>query len=670
MTPPSAIPDDQTARARVVIEGLTPSIDGGRFKITRVVGDAVAVELDAFAEGQDLIAVELRYRHATDTDWTCLPMRDLGNDRWGAAFTVERLGAHQYTAHAWVDQFGTWRQGLSRNAEAGNDVMVDLLIGAALVRAAAARAPKSTAKQLAAWATELEDTTTPAPDRVTRALDEELGVLCAAHPDLTHATTWARPCVCWGERDRAQFSSWYELFPRSTSTVPGQHGTFADVTARLDEIAQMGFDVLYLPPIHPIGRVARKGRNNSTTAQPGDVGSPWAIGAAEGGHDAIHPELGTLDDLRGLIDAAVDRGIEIALDLALQCAPDHPWVTEHPQWFRARPDGSIQYAENPPKRYQDIYPIDFTTDDWPALWEAVARVVEHWIDAGIRIFRVDNPHTKPFAFWEWLIARIHAAHPEVLFLAEAFTRPKVMRRLAKLGFTQSYTYFAWRNTRDELYGYLTELTQSDLRDYFRPNFWPNTPDILTGYLQTGGRPAFMARLVLAATLSSNYGIYGPAFELCEHTAIAPGSEEYLNSEKYEIKLWNRDADWSLRDFVGRVNRIRHTHPALQRNDTLIFHPTDNPQLLCYSKTDPRHDDRIVCVVNLDPTFTQSGWTELHLDALALDNQPFQVHDLVGDTRAEWRGSRNFIQLDPHVLPAHVFAIRRHVRTEHDFDYFS
>ena len=670
MTPSPTTPDDQVARERVVLEALAPAIDGGRFAITRIIGETVEVEVDAFAEGHDLIGVELHSRHADDANWTRLRMRDLGNDRWSAAFTVERIGAYQYSVRAWIDEFGTWRQGLSRNAEAGNDVMVDLLIGAALVRAAATRAPKGGAKRLAAWAGELEDTTTSVADRVARALDDELGALCAAHADLTHTTVWPTPYVCWTERERAQFSSWYELFPRSTSPVPGQHGTFADVTARLDEIAQMGFDVLYLPPIHPIGRVARKGPNNSTTAAPRDVGSPWAIGAAEGGHDAIHPDLGTLDDLTGLIDAAAAHGIEIALDLALQCAPDHPWVTAHPEWFRARPDGSIQYAENPPKRYQDIYPLEFATEEWPALWEAIAQVVEHWITTGIRIFRVDNPHTKPFAFWEWLIARVHTTHPEVIFLAEAFTRPKVMRRLAKLGFTQSYTYFAWRNTRDELVEYLTELTRSDMREYFRPSFWPNTPDILTDYLQTGGRPASIVRLVLAATLSSNYGIYGPAFELCEHTAVAPGSEEYLNSEKYEIKNWDRDAEWSLRALIARINRIRHEHPALQRNHTLVFHPTDNPQLLCYSKTDARHEDKIVCVVNLDPHFTQTGWTDLRLDALALDDQPFQVHDLVGETRAEWRGPRNFVRLDPQVLPAHVFAIRRHVRSEHDFDYFA
>lgn len=669
MTRPTSRPDDRVARARVVLERLSPHVDEGRFAITRAVGDRVEVEVDAFADGHDMIAVELAYRHDGDSDWTRAAMREVGNDRWAGAFAVDRLGAYRYTVRAWIDEFGTWRRGLARNVEAGNEVDVDVLIGAGLLRAAAARTSRPASTQLTSWAVRLEDTAAAIDARIALALADEVAELCRAAPDLAHATEWPVPYRCWCERERARFSSWYELFPRSASPTPGAHGTLADVAGRLDEIAAMGFDVLYLPPIHPIGRVARKGPNNAVDAAPGDVGSPWAIGSADGGHDAVHPQLGGMDDLRELVAAARARGIEVALDLALQCAPDHPWVTEHPQWFRARPDGSVQYAENPPKRYQDIYPIDFSTADWPALWEAIAAVVAHWIDAGIRIFRVDNPHTKPFVFWEWLIARVHADDPGIIFLSEAFTRPKVMRRLAKLGFTQSYTYFAWRNSRDELTDYLTELTQSEMREYFRPNLWPNTPDILTEYLQTGGRPAFIARLVLAATLSSNYGIYGPAFELCANTPVAPGSEEYLDSEKYQIGTWDREAPWSLRGLIGRINDIRRQHPALQRNDTLAFHPTDNPHLLCYSKTDDERRDRIVCVVNLDPHFTQSGWTNLRFDALALDDRPFPVVDLIGDTHAEWQGAFNFVRLDPHELPAHIFAIGHHARTEQDFEYF-
>jgi starch synthase (maltosyl-transferring) len=669
MAPLPELPDDRTARGRVVLEDLRPGVDHGRFAITRTPGEPIAVEIDAFAEGHDVLAVELRVRHTDDPDWTSRPMCELGNDRWAATFVADRIGVWEYTVSAWIDEFGTWLRGLERNAEAGNDVTVDILIGAGIARSAASRARGAQATSLRAWARELEDTASPIAGRVTRAGDERIGRLCRKFADRTHATDWPVPYRCRVDRERARFSSWYELFPRSASGSD-RHGTFADVAARLDDIAAMGFDVLYLPPIHPIGTTARKGRNNTTDAAPGDVGSPWAIGGAEGGHGAIHPALGTVADFTALVDAASARGIEIALDLALQCAPDHPWVTEHPQWFRARPDGTVQYAENPPKRYQDIYPIDFATDDWAALWTAIAEIVELWIARGVRIFRVDNPHTKPFAFWEWLIERVHTSHPDVIFLAEAFTRPKVIRRLAKLGFTQSYTYFAWRNTHDELVDYLTELTQTDMREYFRPNFWPNTPDILTAYLQTGGRPAFIARLVLAATLSSNYGIYGPAFELGEHTPVAPGSEEYLDSEKYEIRAWNLDDPWSLAGLIARLNAIRRAHPALQHTSGLVFHPTDNPQLLCYSKSDPGGGDRILVVVNLDPRYTQSGWTDLRLWDLGLGDEPFQVDDLLGATHAAWHGARNYVQLDPGVLPAHVFAIRRQGRTEQDFPYFT
>jgi len=669
MIAPSDVPEDRIARGRVVLEGLSPGVDGGRFAICRTIGDRVWVEVDAFAEGHDLIDVELRYRHSDDAEWATEQMTDLGNDRFGAAFVVTRLGMYEYTVAGWIDEFGTWQRGLTRNADAGNDVSVDILIGAALARAAAGRASGPPARSMRAWAVDIEDAETPLAERIARASDERITRHCRAHADRSHATECPQPYRCRAERERARFSSWYEIFPRSAANGP-RHGTLRDVLTRLDAIAEMGFDVVYLPPIHPIGAVARKGRNNQTTAAIGDVGSPWAIGSREGGHTAIHPGLGTFDDLDALVAATHAHGMELALDLALQCAPDHPWVTQHPEWFRSRPDGSIQYAENPPKRYQDIYPIDFTTTAWPALWEAIADVIDVWIARGIRVFRVDNPHTKPFAFWEWLIDRIHRDHPDVIFLAEAFTRPKVMQRLAKLGFTQSYTYFAWRNSRDEIVDYLTELTRTNQREYFRPNFWPNTPDILTAYLQTGGRPAFITRLVLAATLSSNYGIYGPAFELGEHTPVDPGSEEYLNSEKYEIRVWDHDSQWSLAKLIARVNAIRRSHPALQRNEGLVFHGTDNPALVCFSKTDPSGEDRILCVVNLDPRYTQSGWTDLRLDALGLDGGGFQVEDLLGATTTGWAGAHNFVQLDPQVLPAHIFTIRHHVRTEHDFNYFA
>jgi starch synthase (maltosyl-transferring) len=432
----------------------------------------------------------------------------------------------------------------------------------------------------------------------------------------------------------------------------------------------MGFDVIYLPPIHPIGVTHRKGRNNVTAAGPDDPGSPWAIGATQGGHQAIHPQLGTLEDFRRFLARAQEYHIEIALDLAFQCSPDHPYVSQHPEWFRQRPDGTVQYAENPPKQYQDIYPLEFETEQWQALWEELKSVVLFWIEQGVRIFRVDNPHTKPFRFWEWLIRAVKQVYPDVLFLAEAFTRPKVMYDLAKRGFTQSYTYFAWRNSKEEIIEYFTTLVHTEVREFFRPNLWPNTPDILSEYLQFGGRPAFLIRLVLAATLGASYGIYGPAFELCENLPREPGSEEYWHSEKYEIKAWDLDRSDSLKDFIARVNRIRRESPALHYDWGLHFHPVTNEQLLCYSKHSEDHSDVILVVVNLDPHHTQSGWIELLPEALDVVREGhYQVHDLLSDSRYLWEGQRNFVELNPHVVPAHIFRLRRRVRTERDFEYY-
>jgi len=473
------------------------------------------------------------------------------------------------------------------------------------------------------------------------------------------------------DRERARFSTWYELFPRSAAQTPGAHGTFDDVRRRLPYIAGMGFDVLYLPPIHPIGRERRKGVNNAVAAAPGDVGSPWAIGAAEGGHKAVHPQLGTHADFRRLLADARTCGIEIALDIAFQCAPDHPYVTDHPQWFRWRPDGTVQYAENPPKKYQDIYPFNFESADWQALWRELREVIAFWIDQGVLLFRVDNPHTKPFRFWERVIAEIRREHPDVLFLAEAFTRPRIMHRLAKVGFSQSYTYFTWRNTKAELTEYFTELAQGPGREYFRPNCWPNTPDILHEYLQRGGAPAFRARLVLAATLAANYGIYGPAFELMEHTPREPGSEEYLNSEKYQVRHWDLERPDSLAPLIGKINRIRQANPALQSDWSLRFHPVDNDALICYSKTAAAQGNAIVVVVNLDPESAQSGWVALDLAVLGLAaDLSFEVHDLLSGARYTWHGSRNYVRLDPSRSPAHIFELSLHPRSERDFDNFA
>jgi starch synthase (maltosyl-transferring) len=607
-----------------------------------------------------VVACAIFHRHEQDETWHEQPMTAVGNDVFGGEFRVTRLGSHLYTVHAWIDRFGSWSRDLAKRLDAGQDVTVDLEIGRRLVQAAATRATGADNVALEGAVAALDE----------EALGAPLAALMRRAAEREFAVELPVPLVVSVERERARFSTWYEMFPRSSGEVEGSHGTFADVEARLPYVASMGFDVLYLPPIHPIGMAYRKGPNNAAAAQPGDLGSPWAIGSAEGGHTAIQPDLGSFADFDRLVTRAAAHGLEIALDLAFQCAPDHPWVTEHPEWFRHRPDGTIQYAENPPKRYQDIYPLEFEAAEWPALWEALRDVVRFWAGHGVRIFRVDNPHTKPFAFWEWLIAEIRGEYPEMIFLAEAFTRPKVMYRLAKLGFTQSYTYFSWRNTAHELQEYVTELTATPVREYFRPNFWPNTPDILTEHLQTGGRPTFVSRLVLAATLSSSYGIYGPAFELGEHRALHPGSEEYLDSEKYQLRHWELDDSDSLRSLIAIVNAARRDNPALQRTVGVRFHDLGNPQLLAYSKTDETADNVVICVVSLDGRNTQSGWLDLPLVELGIDpDRPFQVHDLLGGGRWVWHGPRNYVELDPFVVPAHILRVRRQVRTEHDFDYY-
>jgi starch synthase (maltosyl-transferring) len=656
-------------RGRVIIEAVKPEIDGGRFPIKRTPGDKVVVEADMFADGHDVISCVLLSRKEDESKWTEIPMQPLGNDRWRGQFEVRELGRYLYTLRAWVDPFKTWRSGIEKKLEADQDISMDLLMGAEIIEATRQRASKADAKKLGEWANILRSRK-GSSEKQHIALSDDLATLVEKYPSLEFATTYAKELVVMVDREKARFSTWYELFPRSCTSEPNGHGTFKDCEARLPYIAAMGFDVLYLPPIHPIGRTHRKGKNNAPAAGPGDSGSPWAIGAQEGGHKEIHPELGTIEDFGRLVSSAQEHGIEVAMDLAFQCTPDHPYVKEHPEWFYWRPDGTVRYAENPPKKYEDIYPLNFETEQWQELWKELKSIVVFWIDQGFRIFRVDNPHTKPFAFWEWLIPEVKQDHPEVIFLAEAFTRPKVMYRLAKLGFTQSYTYFAWRNTKSELMLYFTELTQTGVRDFFRANLWTNTPDILTEYLQMGGQPAFMVRLVLAATLGANYGIYGPAFELYENQPRELGSEEYLDSEKYEIKHWDIKRTESLKDFIARVNRIRRSNPALQSDWSLSFHGTDNDQLICYSKHTEDLSNTIVVVVNLDPHHTHAGWLELPLSDMGLDPQhPYQVHDLLSDARFLWHGPRNYVELNPHIVPAHIFQVRRRVRTERDFDYF-
>jgi starch synthase (maltosyl-transferring) len=657
----------EEGRSRVIIEGVEPEIDCGRFPIKRRVGEKVVVEADVFTDGHDAISCILLYRNGDDSGWTEATMTPLVNDRWRGEFVVTELGAYHYTLQAWVDRFKSWQRDFIKRVEADQVAAVDLLTGADMVEEASERAQGRDAARLREYANALRSGGSEATDE---ALSQELALLMYRHAERHFATSYSKELGVTVDRVKARFSAWYELSPRSYALETGQHGTFKDVERHLPYVAGMGFDVLYLPPIHPIGRSFRKGRNNSTVAEPGDPGSPWAIGAAEGGHKSIHPELGTLDDFRHLVASARQYGLELALDIAFQCAPDHPYVTEHPEWFRRRPDGSIQYAENPPKKYQDIYPFDFETPHWQELWDELKSVVLFWIDRGVRIFRVDNPHTKPFAFWEWLIGEIRRDYPETIFLAEAFTRPKVMYRLAKLGFSQSYNYFPWRNTKEEITQYYTELTQTEVREYFGANLWPNTPDILPESLQFGGRPTFMSRLILAATLGPSYGIYGPAYELCVNAPLAPGREEYLHSEKYEIKQWDLDQPGSLKDLMAQVNAIRRENPALQSNANLRFHHINNEQLIAYSKTTDDLSNLILVVVNLDPHYTQSGWLELPIDALGLDpHQPYQVHDLLTDARYLWHGVRNYVELNPKTLPAHIFAVRRRIRTEHDFDYY-
>jgi len=650
-----------------VIESVQPEIDGGRFPAKAVAGQTFVVEADVFAEYEPIVSCLLLHRREGEEAWTETPMQAVGEDQergedhLRGEFVVDQLGTYYYTLEGWIDRFETWRRLLKRKVDAHQDVSSELQLGAAFVRDAAARASGADAKRLLTAASRM-GSKGRTRESVRIALNDDLAALMERYPDRSQATRYDRELAVTVDPPKAVFSSWYELFPRSWSPEPGRHGTFRDVEAVLPYVAGMGFDVLYLPPVHPVGRAHRKGKNNSLTAKAGDPGSPWAIGSDEGGHKSVHPELGTLEDFRYLVTRAADYGLDIALDIAFQCSPDHPYVREHPQWFRRRPDGSIQYAENPPKKYEDIYPFDFETDDWQALWEELRSVFTFWAQRGVRIFRVDNPHTKPFRFWEWTIGAVKREYPDVIFLSEAFTRPRLMERLAKCGFTQSYTYFAWKSTKDQISEYFAELTFAPLKHYFRPNAWPNTPDILTEYLVNGGRPAFIVRLVLAATLSASYGIYGPAFELGEHIPAQPGSEEYLNSEKYEIKRWPIERADSLRDIVTRVNAVRRENPALQTNERLSFHTVDNENLICYSKRTKDAGNIIVTVVNLDPKRTRSGFIELPLDEWGLDpRRSFQVDDLLNGSVLRWRGRRREVRLDPRVLPAAIFRLRGNVK---------
>lgn len=659
---------DQNGKRRVIIERVKPEINNGLFPIKRSIGEKVVVEADIFTDGHDSIIARLLYKRPDNLQWNETPMLFIENDRWRGEFIIDRIGNYYYTLICWVDHFRSWQKALKKKFEAGQDISVDVLTGAAYIKEISKRASEKDAKRL----TEITGFLKKKKDIekiFLLSMSEELSNLMDQHADRGSVTTYEKELAVSVDRDKALFSSWFEIFPRSCSSEPGRHGTFRDCEKILPGIVKMGFDVLYLTPIHPIGKTNRKGKNNTLVAEPEDVGSPWAIGSEEGGHKAVHPELGTISDFESLINKARELGVEIAMDLAFQCSPDHPYVKEHPEWFSWRPDGTLQFAENPPKKYEDIVPLNFETENWQELWNELKSVVLFWVEKGVRIFRVDNPHTKPFAFWEWLIKEIKTEYPEVIFLSEAFTRPKVKYRLAKLGFTQSYTYFTWRNTKQELTQYMKELTQTDISEYFRPNFWPNTPDILPEHLQYGGRQAFMLKLVLAATLSSNYGIYGPTFALYINEAI-PDKEEYSNSEKYELKFWDWDKPGNLRDLITRVNKIRRENPCLQRTRNIEFYETDNDHLLCYGKFAEDLSNIILVVANLDSFHTQSGWLTVPIKKLGIEpGQSYLVHDLLGDDKYIWQGERNYVELNPHIAPAHIFSIKKRLRRETDFDYY-
>jgi starch synthase (maltosyl-transferring) len=661
---------DYDGRKRVVIEAVSPEIESGDFAVKRVVGETLVVEADIFADGHDEVSAALLFRVDSEAEWREAPMSPVGNDRWRGEFSVERMGIYYYTLLGWVDHFLTWQKDLRKKYEAGAEIGQELLSGSQLIEQTSRDATGENAKNLMAFARTIREEKEKGADRaVSVALSGELTSLMKRYPDKRLAAAYGKELPLVVDREKGLFSTWYEMFPRSCGTESGRHGTFRECERLLPGIAHMGFDVIYFPPVHPIGSTNKKGKDNTITAGPEDPGSPWAIGSHEGGHKAVHPALGSMVDFERFVKLAGEKKIDVAIDLAFQCSPDHPYVKDHPEWFRWRPDGTIQYAENPPKKYEDIVPFDFETEDWENLWQELKSVVLFWIEKGVGIFRVDNPHTKPFAFWQWLIREVKKDYPDVIFLAEAFTRPKVMYRLARIGFTQSYTYFTWRTTKKEITAYLQELTGTGVREYFRPNFWPNTPDILHEYLQYGGRPAFLVRLILAATLSSSYGIYGPVYEQAVNEAF-PGREEYRNSEKYEIKFWDWSRPDTLGEFVTAVNRIRRENPALQTTTNLTFYEADNENVIFYGKMDGDLTNILLIAVNLDPFHKQACRIRVPLKTLGVETgRPYLVHELLSDDKYIWQEEWNQVELDPGFLPAQIYRVSRHLRREQDFDYF-
>ncbi|HJU04673.1 MAG TPA: alpha-1,4-glucan--maltose-1-phosphate maltosyltransferase [Nitrospiraceae bacterium] len=651
----------------IIIQRVAPEIDGGRYPVKREVGDRLEVSADIFKEGHDVLAAVLQYRTVNEASWHETPMTPTGNDRWSAWIDLTENTRYVYTIAAFVETFETWRQEVIKKRESQDDLQSELLEGLALIEATAARSEGEARSRLRERVEDWKKATKQ-EERLRIALHDELTALVRRHEDRAVLTVYPRQLEVVVDRVRARYGAWYEMFPRSQGTEAGRSATFKDCEARLPAIQSMGFDVLYLPPIHPIGRTNRKGPNNTLQAGPDDPGSPYAIGNELGGHDAVEPSLGTLADFDRFVQAAGQHGLEIALDFAINCSPDHPYVKQHPEWFYHRPDGSIKYAENPPKKYEDIYPLNFYCENWRSLWEEMRRIIRFWIGHGVNIFRVDNPHTKPVAFWEWLIREIQREYPDVIFLSEAFTRPKMMQTLAKAGFSQSYTYFTWRNFKQELTDYLLELTRSEMKEYFRANFFTNTPDILPEILQHGGRPAFKFRLVLAATLSPSYGIYS-GYELCENRAV-PGTEDYLNSEKYEYKVWDWDRPGAITDYVTRINRIRRDHPSLQEYENLNFYESGNDQVIFYGKTTLDRRDTILVAVNLNPFQAQTATLRVPIYELGIGpDDTYQLHELLTDRRDLTKGSTYSIRLDPQGEPAAIFAVRRWTHREQDFDYF-
>lgn len=659
-TTENQIPNDLSAlpvsgQSRTVIEQVTPCIDGGRFPIKAVLGDTISVEADILIDGHDKLAARLRYKFETDEYWSEEPMRLLINDRWTAQFSVHQQGRYWYTIEAWADHIASWQHEIELKLKDGQRITSELLAGSVLVEGMVQKAgPDSADGQQLAKVAELFRNEAHYDEAISVARSAQFTEWLNKYPERKYVTRYGQELAVHVDRPKAGFSTWYCLFPRSAAQEPGRHGTFKDVERLLPRISGMGFDVLYLPPIHPIGMQFRKGKNNNVVCQPGEPGVPYGIGSEVGGHDAIHPELGTVEDFKHLIAIANNYGMEVAMDLAIQCSPDHPWAKEHPEWFKKRPDGTIQYAENPPKKYQDIYPVYFETEDWQNLWLELRRVLLVWGSWGVRIIRVDNPHTKPFAFWEWVIAEVKKEYPDMLFLSEAFTKPKVMQQLAKVGFDHSYTYFTWRNNKHEMQEYMTELTQTEMKHYFRPNFWPTTHDINPYILQSGHEPQFLIRFFLAATLSSNYGIYGPSFELMEHVPF-PGKEEYLNSEKYEIRHWDWERTNKLTYLITLVNRIRKENVALQQTNNITFCRVDDDALMAYLKVSG--NNRLLIVVNMDAYNRRANMVQVPIGELGIGpDQEYLVRDLLTEATYTWKGEWNYVELDPYILPMHLLKI--------------